>query len=342
MTEYGYHLLAKLSEVFAPAGCEEAVLSEIEAEISAYCDELHRDRAGNLIALIKAEKPCGKLLFAANADEVGFMITDTDDDGRLYITPLGAIETDTLSGRPGYVGNEEKTVLAVACAKPIHDQSGDERTKPTPWDKLYIQTGVKKGEEQSIKAGDFGTFRGNFGMLGHNVKGKALDSRAPCTVLCEMIKRIREDKLPHENDLYFAFTVRGKLNRSGAVNAARGISADKTVVLEHAPAADISEIPEQLVCARLGSGAVLPLADMKTIFAGDDMAALMTEAEARGIKYQIKGVVTGAGDAAYYQRDGGGKTVALAIPCRYPNTGSCVINKEDYDAVLALSLALVK
>lgn len=131
MTEYGCNLLGRLSEIFAPAGCEDAVISAIEAEIGAYCDELRRDRAGNLIALIKAEKPCGKLLFATNADEVGFMITDTDDDGRLYITPLGPIETDTLSGRQVYVGNSEKTSLAVACAKPIHEQSGDERSKPT-------------------------------------------------------------------------------------------------------------------------------------------------------------------------------------------------------------------
>ena len=342
MTEYGYNLLGRLSEIFAPAGCEDAVLSAIEAEISAYCDEIRRDRAGNLIALIKAEKPCGKLLFATNADEVGFMITDTDDDGRLYITPLGPIETDTLSGRQVYVGNSEKTSLAVACAKPIHEQSGDERSKPTAWDKLYIQTGVKKGGEQNIKAGDFGTFRGNFGEIGHNIKGKALDTRADCAILCEMIKRIKEENIPHENDLYFAFTVRGKLNRSGAVNAARGIAADRAVVLEYAPCADISEIPGQFVCARLGGGAVFPLADMKTIFAGDDTAALIGEAETRGIKYQINGVVTGAGDAAYYQRDGGSGTVALAMPCRYPNTASCVINKEDYDSVLALSLALVK
>lgn len=113
MTEYGYNLLGRLSEIFAPAGCEDAVISAIEAEIGAYCDELRRDRAGNLIALIKAEKPCGKLLFATNADEVGFMITDTDDDGRLYITPLGPIETDTLSGRQVYVGNSKKQALPL-------------------------------------------------------------------------------------------------------------------------------------------------------------------------------------------------------------------------------------
>lgn len=342
MTEYGYDLLKRLSEAFAPSGCESAVLSLIESEIGAYCDEIHRDRAGNLIALIKAEKPGGKLLFASNADEVGFMITDTDDDGRLYVTPLGAIETDTLSGRRVLVGNADKTAAAVAASKPIHEQSGDERSKPTAWDKLYIQTGVKKGEEQPIKAGDFGTFSGNFGEMGHAVKGKALDSRAGCAILCEMIKRIREEKLPHGHDLYFAFTVRGKLNRSGAVNAARGISADKAVVIGYAPAADISDIPENLICARLGGGACVSYADAKTILRACDADAVISAAKENNIKYQIKGIVTGAGDAAYYQRDGGAAVVCVDLPCRYPNTASCMINKEDYDAVLGLSRALVK
>lgn len=342
MTEYSCNLLGKLSGAFGPSGCEGAVISDIEKNIAPYCDEIRRDRAGNLIAVIKAEKPCGKLLFAANADEVGFMITDTDDDGRLYVTPLGPIETDTLSGRRVLVGNAKKASVAVAASKPIHEQSGDERSKPSPWDKLYIQTGTKKGEEQSIKAGDFGTFLGNFGELGHNIKGKALDSRAPCAILCEMIKRIKEEKIYHETDLYFAFTVRGKLNRSGAVNAARGISPDRAVVISYAPAADISDIPENLVCTKLGGGVALSFADAKTILRPCDAEAVRKTAEENGIKYQIKGMITGAGDAAYYQRDGGAATVCADIPCRYPNTASCVISKEDYDAVLALSLALVK
>lgn len=342
MTKYGYELLGRLSETFAPSGCETAVLSAIETEISEYCDELRYDRAGNLIAVIKAEKPDGKLLFAANADEAGFMITDTDDEGRLHVTPLGPIETDVLSGRRVYVGDGGSLSIAVACAKPIHEQSADERSKPTPWDKLYIQTGVKKGETQTVKAGDFGTFVGNFGEIGHNIKGKALDTRAACAILCEMIRRIREENIPHESDIYFAFTTRGKLGRSGAVNAARGIAADRAVVLEHAPCADISDVPEQLVGAKLGAGAVISHTDAKTIFDSDDVSALKKEAEAHGIKYQMKGVVTGAGDASYYQRDGGSHTVSVGLPCRYPNTASCVINKDDYEAVLALSLALVK
>ena len=133
-------LLAALARIIAPSGCETAAAQYLLEKLAGICDGTWTDGAGNLIFKISSGENCGKgrLMLAAHMDECGFMIKNIDTDGRVRIAVLGNLDTRTLSGRRISMTSG---VRGVVCAKPIHAQSGDERAKPTPADKLYIEFG---------------------------------------------------------------------------------------------------------------------------------------------------------------------------------------------------------
>lgn len=336
----GINLLSLLASAFSPSGNERPVLDIIKEQTESCCDGSHFDRAGNLICEIRSKKKAKKkVMFSSSADEAGFMIKDIDDEGHLKIALLGGINTAVLSGRKVRVGVGNKTVCGIVASKPIHSLSRDERTKPTPADKLYIElgTGSREETEKLVKIGDFGTFESKAESFGDGYyRSKALDYRVGCAVMCELMRAVDREKL--ENDLYFAFTVLGAagLKESGAVVAANVICPDEAFVFGTLGSSDMYGAKERDIVCTPGDGVIVSTADSRAIYNVELTNFLTEKLKAAGIKLQPNRTNSGGGISAEIQRSGNGvKVTSLYIPVKYPRTGSCVINKKDYENILA-------
>ncbi len=328
-------LLKKLSLAFGPTSYENPVREIIIDELKPYSDkfEAYIDKIGAYIVHIPNEdKP--KMMISAHMDEVGFMVTEICEDGRLRFGNVGGIDSLVMSSKRVI---SETGVKGAIIAKPIHLQSADERKAVTKASDMYIDIGcdTKDEAEKLIQLGDLFTFISDFKEFGDGfIKCKALDDRLGCAIMCQVIKEICENNYSLNYDLYFAFTTREEVGYSGAFLATEQIKPDYAFIIESTAVGDIYGAPNEKLVAKLGNGGAISFADRATIYDKDFTNQIIDICKNNDIKYQIKQYVSGGNDAGNIQRSAYGVKVAvMSAPSRYIHSMSNVIHKNDFESI---------
>ena len=91
--------LKELTEIGGVSGDESRVRDFIASKIKDKVDETHVDKLGNLIALKKGKKNGKRFLLTAHMDEIGFMVTNIEDDGTLSFSPIGGVDPRVVPGK---------------------------------------------------------------------------------------------------------------------------------------------------------------------------------------------------------------------------------------------------
>ena len=143
------NLLKKLSLEFGPTGYEKPVREMIIKELEPYSShfEAYVDKLGAYIVRFKNEG-APKLMISAHMDEVGMMITDICDDGRLRFGTVGGIVPIVLLSKRVI---SENGVMGSIISKPVHLQSDSERKEAPKIKDLYIDIGADtKAEAEAL------------------------------------------------------------------------------------------------------------------------------------------------------------------------------------------------
>lgn len=307
------------------SGDEGKVRDYIIEAIKGKC-EYSVDPLGSIIAFKKGRQtPKHKLLFSAHMDEVGLIVTHICPDGSLKFAEVGGVDPRVLFGKRVYVG--EKKTLGVIAGIAVHNLTKEQRSKAADHSDLCIDIGVTSREEamKLVRPGDSVVFDSSFLRFGEGrVKSKAIDDRAGCAMMIEMINS------DLEYDTCFTFVVQEEVGLRGATAAAYTVAPDFAIVLESTTAADIpSSSGEKRVC-EVGKGPVVSYMDRHTIYDRELYNLAFETADSLGIPCQTKTVVAGGNDAgAIHKSRGGVRTAAVSLPCRYLHSPSCVIAEED-------------
>ena len=216
------------------SGREDQVRERIIRRIDGHC-EWKVDARGNLLCHKKGKNPAAKkVMITAHMDEAGFMLTGIRPDGLLSFANVGDLDSRVVLGKA--VRIDGKTI-GVIGTKPIHLQTKDEQDRPVPFDKLYIDIGASTREsaQQAVALGAQITFAGEgTAAFGDGyLTGKAMDSRALCALLAELLRR------EWEFDIDAVFTTSALTMTSGAANAAFALRPDAAIVLGTAQADDV-------------------------------------------------------------------------------------------------------
>ncbi|HZD11274.1 MAG TPA: M42 family peptidase, partial [Candidatus Binatia bacterium] len=228
-------LLQQLSEAVGVAGDEKEVRLLLRDLIAEHVDEWRVDTMGNLLATKRGTGDSDlRVLVDAHMDEVGLMITDVESDGTLKFDTVGGIADQTLLGKTVQVG--VKKLNGVIGARPIHLLKRDQRKNVVKSDSMRIDIGATKKENANnkVKVGDRATFLTSYQESGKMVMAKAMDDRAGCAALVELLRRE-----PYPFDLHAAFTVQEEVGLRGAQVAAYAVEPDVALVLECTPAYDL-------------------------------------------------------------------------------------------------------
>lgn len=318
------------------SGDEGAVRELIKSRITA--DEITVDNLGNLIVFKKGRKaPKNKVMLTAHMDEVGFMITDITESGFLRFGAVGGVDPRVVMGRAVRFKNG---TLGVVGTKATHQQSADERKKAPDFDDMLIDIGASSADEAAkyVSRGDTACFDTDFFSFGDGfVKGKAIDDRAGCQIMIDMINS------DLEYDTWFVFTVQEEVGTRGAKAAAFTVAPDIALVLETTTACDISGSSGNKRVCELGKGCVVSYMDRGTIYDRELYRLAFEIGNEKGIPAQTKTLVAGGNDSgAIHLSRGGVRTCALSVPCRYLHSSSCVIRQSDYEAVRALAFLMAE
>ena len=328
--------LNEICTIDGTSGDESRVREYIMNHITA--DEVTVDSLGNLIVFKKGRNtPKNKVMLAAHMDEVGFMVTDITDDGFLRFGAVGGIDPRVVLGRAVRFANG---TLGVVGTKAVHQQSADERKKAPDFDDMMLDIGAKSREEAEklVSRGDTACFDSDFFAFGDGfIKGKAIDDRAGCLIMMDMINS------ELEYDMWFAFTVQEEVGTRGAKAASFTVAPDIALVLETTTACDIAGVSgEKRVCC-LGDGCVISYMDRGTIYDRMLYQLAFDTAKELDIPAQTKTVVAGGNDSgAIHVSRSGVRTCALSVPCRYLHSPACVIKQSDLEAVRKLAYAMAE
>ncbi len=328
-------LIKELTDLNGVSGNEHEVREYIKSKINGLCDSIEVDTIGNIIAYKKGSSGRFKVMLSAHMDEVGFMVSGYTEKGFLKFKSVGGIDSRILPGKRVVIG--KKRLKGVIGAKPLHQQSADERERIAKIKDLYIDIGAETKEEAEKLAslGEFIAFDSDYVEFGKDcIKAKALDDRVGCAVLMEALK------YSFDFDLYACFTVQEEVGLRGAQVAAFKIMPDVAIVLEGTTCSDVPEVKPYDFSTELGNGAALTLVD-RTCYSDRKLVQFLYDTAVKnGIKVQYKQTTTGGNDAGQIQRTGMGvKTASISVPCRYIHSPVSVMSRSDFECVERLTLA---
>lgn len=328
-------LIKELCNIDGVSGGEAPVREKIISLIDGFC-EWSVDSLGNLLCFKKGRKQANKkVMFAAHMDEVGFIVTGIDGDGFLKFGAVGGILESALHGRVLRKGD----LKCVIGGKTWHLVRSDDKKEYIKLDDLYGDIGAKSKEEAEkyVSPGDLFAFDVETADFGANsLCGKALDDRAGCAIMVDMIRS------ELEYDAHFAFTVCEEVGLRGAGPAAFSVRPDVAVVLESTTAADICGSEGGKRVTVQGDGVAVSFADRATLYDRELFALVCETAEKNSIKFQVKSAIAGGNDSGSIHRAAAGvKTTALSIPARYIHTSQSTVNKADVLASRALAEAVL-
>lgn len=334
--------LEKLSNARGVSGDEFLVRALIAEQLQKYVDEYRVDAMGNLIACKRGTSKNGsrrRVLIAAHMDEVGFLVTHIDRDGLLQFDTVGGIDDRILPSKAVLIGSAR--VPGVIGFKPRHHSTPSERKQVVAHDHLRMDIGAtsRQAAEQVVTPGDYVSFDTTFSPIGDNcVRGKALDDRAGCAMLLELVR----DSYPF--DLYAAFTTQEELGLRGARVAGYAVAPDTAFVLEATVCDDSPKSTEmwqeQSPTTRLGAGPSITLADRK-LMANKELVQLLREtAREHKIPVQMKQPLVGSTDAGELHRVRAGvPSAVVSLPARYIHSPAAIISLDDYANAVRLMRA---
>jgi endoglucanase len=265
-------------------------------------------------------------------DEVGLMIVHHDSNGHLRFDKVGRIDDRVLLSKVVLIGKDK--IPGVIGVKPVHLLKSKEREQVIDSDSLTIDIGAKTKEEAQslVKIGDYATFATQFAELGDaRVKGKALDDRAGCAALVEILKR------DYPLDVYGVFTAQEEVGSRGARVAAYAIEPTYAFGLEGTVCDDLPKKRDVSPVTRVGGGPAITFADNSLLSDRRLVNLLVETAKENKIPYQFKQAVAGGTDAGRITLvKEGVPSVSIAVPTRYIHSPVSLLSKSDFDNLIAL------
>ncbi len=321
-------LIEELTNLNGVSGDEGEVRAFIKEQILSYADEITTDTIGNLIAYKKGNDE-KKIMLSAHMDEVGFIVSGINDKGFIEFKSVGGIDPRVIISKRVVVGKEK--VKGVIGIKAIHLQKKSERGNMPQIRDLYIDIGAsdKNAAEKAVKLGDYIAFDTEFEMLTEDtIKAKAIDDRAGCAVLIELMKK------PVRYDTYFCFTTQEEVGLRGARLAAHRINPDAAFVAESTTCSDVHGFSEHEYVTEMGKGAAVTFMDRAAIADTKIRKKLFEAAKKSGIPVQYKRTTAGGNDAGrIHLARGGVRTVSVSVPCRYLHSPCSLASARDIKAV---------
>src|SRR5262245_2373702 len=106
----------RLLETPSPSGFERAIQDVVREWARPFADDLKTDRHGNVIAVRNPEgQP--RIMLAGHCDQIALMVQHIDDNGFLYVQPMGGWDMQILLGQHLTVWTRSGPVAGVISRK---------------------------------------------------------------------------------------------------------------------------------------------------------------------------------------------------------------------------------
>jgi endoglucanase len=341
MQDHSLAFLKNLLETPSPSGFERPVQDLVRAWARDFADEVRTDRHGNVLAV---RHPSGgrqadaqRIMLAGHCDQIALMVQHIDDNGFLYVQPIGGWDMQVLLGQNLTVWTKKGPVAGVLSRRAPHLMTPDERNKVPLFTDVWIDVGMKdrKEAEEWVTPGDPVTFALGYRPLRNNLAASpAMDDKVGLWTVMEALRLMHGR--PLQVAVYCVSTVQEEIGLRGATTSAYGIHPTVGIAVDVCHATDTpGNDKKQLGDTRLGAGPVL--------FRGPNinprvLERLQETARVQEIAVQVRGTPRATGtdaNAMQLSRDGVA-TGLIGIPNRYMHSPVEVVSLDDLDRAARL------
>ena len=330
--------LKRLLDAPAPSGFETAAARAWRSEAESFAHKVSVDVAGNSMAEVN---PDGypTIMLDGHIDEIGVIVQYIDDDGFVYIGPIGGWDPQVLVGqRIRFLGNEGD-VLGVVGKKPIHLMKSDDREHASKFTDLWVDIGATKKEEaeKRLSIGDPGVLDSRtLDFPNDRLVSRSIDDRIGAFIVLEALRRYAEK--PGAARVVAAATTQeeiawhggGALVCAHCINPQVALVVDVTFATDH-PNIDKKEIGEH----KMGGG---PIISRGALISPVVHNILRDTAKANNIAYAVHAVgrdTSTNADAIHIAREGVA-TGLVSIPNRYMHSPNEMVSLVDVDNAATL------
>jgi putative aminopeptidase FrvX len=329
--------LKTLLDTPGPSGFE-AAPAEVWRTNAATFATVTRDVVGNSMAVVNP-KGSPTILLAGHIDEIGVIITHIDDNGFLFIEPIGGWDPQVLVGQRLRFLGRTGPVLGVIGKKPIHLMKPEEREKVTKFENMWVDIGAASKAEalEHVQVGDAGVLDARvIEMPNQRIVSRSIDDRVGAFVVLEALRRYA--KSPGKARVVAVATTQEEIGYSGggarvaaqAIGPQMAIAVDVTFATDH-PSADKNQVGDH----KIGGGPVL---SRGSVISPVVFHLLRDTAEAKAIPYSVHAAgrfTSTDADAMQLARDGVA-TGLVSIPNRYMHSPNEMVSLEDLDRAATL------
>jgi len=344
--------LQRMCHMSALSGHEDEMIAYMKGEMARYVSDIHVDRLGNVIACREGRGAgAPRVMVSAHMDEVGFLVRKIEPDGFIRVTRVGGIPEKSLPAQRLVLRGVRGDIFGIIGPKSHHLTPPEEKFKVAPINDLYVDIGARSkadAENLGIYPGVPVTYQGFFQeMPGGQLAGKALDDRAGCFILLQVLRLLAPKDIPAT--IYFVASVQEEFNIRGVAPAAFAINPDLAIGIDIAVACDTPDLKE-LADIRFGGGPVIShytfhgRGTLNGLIPNPRLRQYVTDMAAElHIPVQHAVFLGGLGEMSYVAplREGI-PAVDLGFPARYTHAPIEVGSRPDMEQLISLLAAALE
>src|SRR6516225_302155 len=226
MNDSSLKFLRDLLETPSASGYERAIQDVVRAWAGRYADEVRTDRHGNVIAAVypKDKATAHRIMLAGHCDQIALMVQHVDDNGFLYVQPIGGWDMQILLGQHLTVWAKEGPINGVIARRATHLLTPEERLKVPIFTDVWVDIGAKdKAEaEKFVRAGDPVTFELGMRELRNGLAAApGMDDKVGVWTVFETLRLLHGRSL--QAAVYCVSTVQEEIGLRGATTSAYGV-----------------------------------------------------------------------------------------------------------------------
>jgi endoglucanase len=330
--------LKRLLDAPAPSGFETAAARAWRTEAQTFAEKVTADVAGNSMAEVN---PGGypTIMLDGHIDEIGVIVQYIDDDGYVYISPIGGWDPQVLVGQRIRFLGTDGDVIGVVGKKPIHLMKSDDREKASKFSDLWVDIGAAKREEaeRRLGVGDPGVIDSRtLDFPNDRIVSRSIDDRIGAFIVLEALRRYAEK--PGAARVVAAATTQeeiawhggGALVCAHCINPQVALVVDVTFATDH-PNIEKKEIGDQ----KMGGG---PIISRGALISPVVFKILRDTAKEHEIAHAVHAVgrdTSTNADAIHIAREGVA-TGLVSIPNRYMHSPNEMVSLVDVDNAATL------
>ncbi len=325
--------LKRLLDAPGPSGFETIAARLWRTEAERFAVNVRTDVAGNSIAEVN---PTGAptILLDGHIDEIGVIVQYIDDEGFVYISPIGGWDPQVLVGQRIRFLAEGGNIIGVVGRKPIHLMKPTDREQAVKFPELWVDIGAaNRGEaEKRIAVGDPGVIDAvAHDFPGNRLVSRSIDDRIGAFAVLEALRRYAAK--PGAARVVAVATTQEEIAYlgGGAIVAANAIKPAMAIVVDVIHATDVPSIEKKEVGdQKLGSGPVLGRGAMLSPVVFELLRATARSKEIPFIVHAVGRDTSTNADAIHIAQDGVA-TALVSIPNRYMHSPNEMISLDDVD-----------